>query len=102
MAKANSRARWVGIGLTVIVILATVITTFLGAKADIKAVDLKADYITEDVTLLKKEGCLPARETDKSIGVIITRIDSIDNRFDSMQREQRAGFKEILKRLPGE
>ncbi|KKL58864.1 hypothetical protein LCGC14_2221080 [marine sediment metagenome] len=95
MAKNNTRVRWVSIGLTALIIIAGIITAFLQAQADIEAVNTKADAIVKTSEVMKIEGCLPSRANGNNI----TRIDT---RLDSMQREQRTAFKEILRRLPNE
>ncbi len=89
----NNKIRWVGIGLTILMLAGTLIATFVWAQAGIVAVDIKADGIKEDVGLLKEEGCLPARNNINSI----TRIET---KLETMQVEQRTAFTEILKRLP--
>ena len=95
MAKNNTRVRWVGLGLASLMIIATVITAFVWAQADIEAVNIKTEVIVSKTEVMKIEGCLPSRANGNSI----TRIDT---RLDSMQREQRTAFKEILRRLPHE
>ena len=94
MAK-NSKAIWIKLGLTIILIAVSVATAFVWAKADIKAVDTKATGIKEDVILLKDEGCLPARKNTNNITKIETQIKT-------MRDEQRLGFEAILRRLPNE
>ena len=95
MAKNNTRVRWVSIGLPALIIIAGVITAFVMAQADIEAVNIKTDVIVSKTEVMKIEGCLPSRANSNHI----TRIDT---RLDSMQREQRTAFKEILRRLPHE
>lgn len=91
----NNKAKWTGIALTGLVIIATVIAVFVWAQADIKAVDIKAEGIKEDVGLLKAEGCLPARKNTNNI----TKIEA---QLETMQDENRIAFREILRRLPDE
>lgn len=91
----NNKARWAGLALTTLVIVAAVIAAFVWAQADIKAVDTKAIGIKEDIVLLKNEGCLPARKN-------IINITKIEGQLETMQTEQREAFGEILRRLPDE
>ncbi len=98
MAK-NSRAKWVGIGLTVLTILVMVVASFVWAQADIAAVDTKADDIKEDMGMLKEEGCLPARKSDRSIVKIETQLESIGTRLDTINTQQSQGFMAIMKKL---
>ena len=92
MAK-NNKAKWVGLGLTTLAMITAVIVAFVWAQADIKAVDVKADSIVEDVKILKFEGCLPSRANTNDITEIKTRLDTI-------QTTQTKNFREILRRLP--
>jgi len=99
----NNRARWVLIGLTVLSISAAIITSFVWAKADIKAVDTKVDTKTENLKTaldeLKREGTLPARANVNSIGKIETRLESIDGHLKSLDTRQTAGFKAVMEKL---
>lgn len=117
MAKKNGKTKWIYIGLMILGMVAAVITTFVWAQADIKAVNTKADGVKEDVVELKAEGCLPARETDKGMGIIknemksigvriddmATQIDlrqkNIDDRINTLNTQQTAGFEAVMKKL---
>lgn len=86
MAKdTTSKVKWLGLIITIIVILSGLIANFVWAQADIKAVDVKIETI-------KIEGCLPARATDKAIEVINTR-------FDSMEAVQKIRYDAIMKAI---
>ena len=93
MPKNNNKARWLGLALTTLGLIAIVITSFVWVQADVKAVDIKSNVIIENVGELKEEGCLPARDNGNS-------IIRIEGKLQAIQTQQKAGFKEILERLP--
>lgn len=110
MAREKNRAKWIIVCLTAMAMFAAVITTFVWAQADIKAVDTKAEGIKkgmghaaagakERLASLKAEGCLPARENDKSIVAIEGELKSINGRLDDINKEQTAGFEAVMKKL---
>ena len=86
--------------------VAAIITTFVWAQADIKAVDIKVDIKTDNLKTaladLKDEGTLPARANVNSIGKIQTRLDSIDDHLKSLDTRQTAGFRAIMEKLEKE
>lgn len=95
----NNRTKLILIGLTVLGMVAAIITTFVWAQADIKAVDAKTENLETTLADLKDEGTLPARANTNSIGKIETRLDSIDDQLKSLDTQQAAGFKAIMEKL---
>ncbi len=104
MTKGNSKIRWISFGFTVLVIVTAVIASFVWAQADIKAVNVKADGIKENVGLLKTEGCKPANKAKNDMAVfkvaVQKDISAIQEDVDTMQKTQNTAFREILRRLP--
>ena len=92
MANSNGRARWIGIGLTALMLVGMVIGTFVWAQADIEAVDIKAEGIKVNLGSLKKEGCKPAQRHTTEIAVL-------EERFDNYHLEQKTANKQILELL---
>ncbi len=114
MAKEkNGKSRWIGLGLSVIGMLAMVIGSFVWAQADIKAVDVKADNIEiaitqglmhmsarhkEDNTATEKElETLERNKVEKEIFQMY--IASSEKRFDASQQVIKEGIEEIKGRL---
>ena len=94
MAKNNNnKARWIGLALTTIMMIVAVVSSYIWVQASVKAVDIKATVINENMDELKEEGCLPARTNGNS-------IIGIEGKLKAIQVQQQAGFKEILERLP--
>ena len=93
MPKNNNKARWLGLALTTLGLIAIVITSFVWVQADVKAVDIKSNVIIENVGELKEEGCLPSRVNGDS-------IIRIEGKLETIQTQQQTAFKEILDRLP--
>lgn len=93
MMPNNNRVRWFGLALTAFVIIVAVISSYVWVQAGVMAVETKTDVIIENVEELKEEGCLPARENGHSIVKIEAKLETI-------QTQQQAAFKEILRRLP--
>ena len=100
MAKNNSKIKWMGIGLTALLIIGTVIATFVWAQADIKATDTKAEGIKVSVETLKTEGCKPTIPLRLDVALVKKDIAVMKEDISDMRVEQKAGFKEILSRLP--
>ncbi len=102
MAKnGNGTATWIKIGLTLIVIVASVVTYFV--RTEVKAVDTKADGITDDVTTLKKDGCDPADTLNLKMVAVEKDVETVKEdiaEFKTEQKAIRADTKEILRRLP--
>ena len=96
----NNKARWLGLAITTIMIIVAVVTSFIWVQADVKAVDMKATVINENMDELKEEGCLPARDNGDSIIGIKAEVKTLSKEVTEMRTEQKAGFREILKRLP--
>lgn len=98
MAK-NGKLRLIGLGLTIFVIIAGIITNFVWAQADIKAVNVKADDLKED-------GCKPAQTNGADMKLVEFRLNSIDKgmgEFRTEQREMRTenkqAFEAIMEKL---
>ena len=96
----NNRARWTTIAITVGGIIVAVVTSYIWTQADVRAVDTKATVITKGMGELKEEGCLPSRDNGNSIVGIKTEVRALSKEVTTLRTEQRAGFKEILERLP--
>lgn len=79
MAK-NNRARWIGLGVTILIIAAGIITSFVWAQADIKAVNVKADSLKED-------GCKPSKSNREDILVIQTDLKYIIKGIDEINEK---------------
>ena len=95
MAK-NSTARYIGIVITLLVIIGGIIANFVWTQADVQAIDTKIEVVDTRVDVLKEEGCQPARQSIRSIDLIEYRLDEIQ----TTQRTIQQDTKEILKRLP--
>ncbi len=111
MTKNGGKAKWIGIGLTTLGMTAAVIVSFVWAQADIKAVGVKADGIKEimihkdadiekSMVLLKEGGCAPSNKNKFNIALMQKDISTIQKTQTEMRTDQKAGFKEILDRLP--
>jgi len=86
MAKSNGKTtKWTSIIIGLLVIGASVVATFAVMGANI-------EENTDDIVVLKKEGCKPAQKH-------ITQIAVIETKLDTIQREQEKGFGEIMAEL---
>jgi len=100
MAKEiNNKTKWISLGFTVLVLFAGLITSFVWAQADIKAVGVKVDDVDHDMDTIKTEGCLPARATDKEITVLKVEVVGINKRLETMESAQVKRFDAIMKKL---
>ena len=103
MAKNNSKVKWIRLGFAALLIIAAVIASFVRAQTDIKAVNVKADGIKENVSTLKAEGCKPANKAKNDMAVfkvaVQKDISAIQKDIGAIQTTQSEGFEEILRRL---
>lgn len=79
MAK-NGKARWIGVGLTALAIIAIVISSFVWTQADIKAVNVKADGLRED-------GCKPSKSNHDDILIMQTDLKYIIKGIDEINEK---------------
>ena len=128
-AKQSNAVKWVSIGLGVIVMFTGIVGTWkvygkdietnaTGVstnKTSIAAVDTtNKEAVTgakkeakRDIRHLERDGCKPAGKNtigaaliQKDIVTILTDQAELKTGMKEMRTEQRAGFKEILDRLP--
>jgi len=103
MAK-NNKLKWLVIIVPIMVLFAGVVGTWAIYGEDIednqkavtgafKAVKEAKSECKEQISILKKDGCDPARDHKTEIAVLKSTMKV-------MQIEQREGFKAILERLP--
>ena len=113
MLKQNGRIKWIiiSIGITAIVLFASVVTTWalygeniddntLAIKGAFKAVGSIKEEAKSDIDELEKEGCDPANKHKIDIALIQKDIKTIQKDVSLNRKEQQDGFKEILNRLP--
>ncbi len=99
MAK-ESKIGWIKLGLTAFGMVILLITAFVLAQSDIKALDTKTDGIKEDAALLKEDGCRPSGKNTFNVGLMQKDITAIKDDIKKIETAQTDGFKEILSRLP--
>ena len=92
MAK-NGTTRWLSIIITLVVILAGVVSAFA-------LVGQGVITNTEDIKILNDDGSKIAHKNASQITLIKYRLDSIDCKQKDMATKQEAGFNKILDRLP--
>lgn len=96
MAKMNGRIRLtIGIISVTLVVLGMIITGVLAYGDTSNKTEVNATNITE----LKEDGCKPARKAGTDIEVIKEKLETIDVRQETMRKENKASFKEILEKL---
>lgn len=98
MAKPNNGTlKWVSVGVSILILAGGIFAAFIRNDEKIKSVDKNVaelkKSVAENVEELKTEGTLPARKNTTDIAVIKGELEAI-------RTEQRAGFNEILRRLP--
>ncbi|MHC4121999.1 MAG: hypothetical protein ACYSSI_00365 [Planctomycetota bacterium] len=101
MAKNyNTKLRLVHLTLILLGLFGSAVAAWVWQRAETRA-------IAKETVTLSEEGCEPAKQHEKQIGIIEYRLDSIDRKQESMILEQKAmrrdndtAFKEILDRLP--
>ena len=99
MAKGNGK--WmVGTGITVFLVIAGVIASYVRTQAGVKAVDVRADAIVADADDLELDGCKPAQKNTFDVALVQKDIVVMREDIKEMRTEQKEGFKEILSRLP--
>ncbi len=104
MTKNGSKAtKWISIGITLTILVLGIYGTFIWAQADIKAVDIKADNISEGVTTLKKEGCDPTDMLKYKMLSVEKDMETVQKDIADFRSEQttiKENTAEILRRLP--
>ena len=100
MGRNNSKVKWIRLGFAALLIITAVIASFVWAQADIKAVDVKADGIKENVIILKEEGCKPTIPLKLDVALVKKDITTLKDDVAAIKTEQKTAFKEILRRLP--
>ena len=119
MAKVqNSAVKWITAGLTVAVIFAAIVGTWTVYGKDIEdnaegvvlnttAVEATKKEVKRDIRHLERNGCKPAGENSTSVMLIQKDIETIQTdqadlktEMKVMRTEQKASFREILRRLP--
>lgn len=108
MAKTNSKTKWVSIGITLVVILASVIASDVWSKADIVALE-KADIeivrdhekelaiIFSDADDLKVDGCKPAQKASTDVLLLQNNYEQIRDDVGEIRTDQKSFFKEDAK-----
>ncbi len=93
MAKSNSKTKLIGLIITLAMLFAGIVTTWTLYGKGIKD-------NAESVIKLELDGCDPAILNKFDIALVQKDIEVIQTSQREMRVEQKAGFKEILKRLP--
>ena len=57
---------------------------------------------TADIAELEEDGCKPANKAALDVALMQKDITTIQGDISNMRTEQKAGFKEVLKRLPSQ
>lgn len=93
MTKANNNVRLIVPIIALAVLLTGIVTAWAVYGEDIK--DNAKAIVKIDI-----EGSKPAVQNKMDIALVKKDITTIQGDIKEMRTEQRAGFKEILKRLP--
>ncbi len=92
MAKTNGRTKaLIGI-VSLIVIGAGLVANYTLHGADIKV-------NTDKVAELKEDGCKPATKATQDIAVIKYQLNDIKIKQETMRKENKASFKEVLQEI---
>ena len=101
MAKNGSNVvRWAGIGLTVAIMAAGIIGSFITGQAETKAVGVRVTVLKENVRTLKTDGCVPANLGKFDIALVQKDISTIQSDLATMKQDSKEGLEKILERLP--
>lgn len=90
---ANGKIKWITLVVALIVLGAGLVSTWVLYGENIKD---NTDAILE----LDTEGCKPTGPIRLEAALTRKDVENLQKTVDEIQTEQKAGFKEILKRLP--
>lgn len=93
MAKQNGKIKLLGLIITLALLFASVAGTWAVYGENI-------EDNTTATTELKQDGCKPANKNILDIALMQKDIQIIQTTQTQMRVEQKAGFREILERLP--
>ncbi len=104
MAKNGKIAKWVGIGITLLVLSGGMLLAFANTQSkavqtekavlgSFKAIQNVKIETKLEIHELKEGGCDPAQ-------LHKTQIAVMENQLNTMQKQNEKGFEEMLRRLP--
>ncbi len=110
-AKVKNWLYIIGASVAILVVFVGIVLAWGDLGNMIKASEVEATFHNEtqvekfktviaDADDLETEGCKPSAKNSGDISLIRKDVEAIQKTQHDMRREQRAGFKEILERLP--
>ena len=86
MAK-NGKSKYLGYVIPLVLLLASIVGTFVWTQADVRALGVKDETIEKDVTELKMGGCAPSGDNEKAIIAIKKDMEYIKKGIDRIEEK---------------